>query len=398
MKLSILFVDDETNILKGIERMLFPFRKEWNMGFVENGNKALEYIENNKVDVIISDMRMPEMDGAQLLEKIKEKDPQIIRIILSGQSDNEKSLKSTRLAHQYLAKPFDSDKLKKILEKTIKLRELLNKKELVNFVNGIGNLPVLPKIFTQIESELKNRDISLNKIGDLIATDITLSAKILQIVNSAFFGLPTKVSNVSQATTYLGINIIKSLILSIGVFTQLKLTKENEFYLENLWEHSLQVANLAKKIASIEGFEKSIIEEAYTAGLLHDLGKIILFQKTNYYSDVFNLMENDEIKFEEAEKKLYGASHSEIGGYLIGLWGLQDEIIEAVAFHHTPKLANDDSLNILYTVHIANSLANIKISNKSIDCNNIIEECNFDSIYTDDVNFIERLKKYEGTI
>lgn len=398
MKLSILFVDDEINILKGIERMLFPYRKQWNMGFVDNGKKALEYIESNTVDVLISDMRMPEMDGAQLLEIIKEKYPQIIRIILSGHSDNEKSLKSTRLAHQFLAKPFDSDMLKKILAKTINLRELLNKKELVNFVNGIGNLPVLPKIFTQIESELKNRDISLSKIGDLIAKDITLSAKILQIVNSAFFGLPTKVSNVSQATTYLGVNIIKSLILSIGVFTKLKVNKENEFYLENLWEHSLQVANISKKIATLEGLERTVVEEAYTAGLLHDLGKIILFQKPNYYTDVFNLMENDEISFEEAEKKIYGASHSEIGAYLIGLWGLQDEIVESVAYHHTPDLVGDNSINILYAVHLANFLTTLTEKEKVNDIKKILEENDYKTIYAENPNFIEKLQKYLSMI
>lgn len=382
MSISILFVDDEKNVINGLKRMLFSMRKEWNLMFAESGASALEKMAENKIDVIVTDMRMPQMNGAQLLEIVREKFPQTIRMVLSGHSDDEMAIRSTRVAHQFIAKPCDAETLKSKIRKTIKLKELLTDKTLLEFVNGIDDLPSLPETYIQLEKEVKKQDASIGRIGDIVSKDITLSAKILQLVNSAFFGLPTKISNTGQAVNLLGVNIIKALALYISTFNNTKIPEDSKFYLETLWNHSFMVGKFCRKIALAARLDKSILDEAYTAGILHDIGKLILLKNINYYSEVFSLMAKDEITSLEAEKKLYKTNHSEIGGYLLGIWGLPEEIVEAVAFHYSPESNTENDNPILPILHIANKLSILKISGELDSEKTSIEEMGINLEYT----------------
>lgn len=392
MGIKIIFVDDEPNVLQGLKRMLFSMRKSWDMFFVNSGEEAIELLKKEKMDVIVTDMRMPKMNGAQLLEYIKEHFPHMIRIILSGHSDEEMAIKSTNTAHQFIAKPSDSENLKSKIDKTLKLRKFLSDDRLLKMVNGIGELPALPGTYVELDRELKQKDISINKIGGIISRDITLSIKILQLVNSAFFGLPTKITNSVQAVNMLGINIIKSLLLYIETFGNVKLPNSMRFYQETLWEHSFEVGKVAKLIMKNEMKDKQTVDDAFTAGILHDIGKLIMLREKEYYNSVFDFMEKNESTFEEAEKKIYSASHSEIGAYLIGLWGLPDNIVEAVAFHHHPAELEDTEFNLLMAVHIANSLVAYKHGNLDYKTNINIDEIRFDKEYISEIYSIEKIK------
>lgn len=362
MSISILFVDDEPNVISGLKRMLFSMRKEWKMSFACSGKEALKKMDSISIDVIVTDMRMPQMDGAQLLEQVKDKFPSTIRIILSGHSDNEMAIRSTNVAHQFIAKPCDAETLKSKIAKTLKLRNLLSDKSLIKVINGIGELPSLPDTYIQLNNELKKEDVSIGNVGKIISKDITMSAKILQLVNSAFFGLPTKITNPNQAANLLGINIIKSLILYVSTFGNPKIPEGSKFYLETLWEHSFMVGNICKKIAKLENLSKEMVDDAYTAGILHDIGRLILLRNEYYYDYVFSFMDEMNVTFLQAEKELYKANHSEIGGYLLGIWGLPETIVEAVALHYTPEVINEKEISILPILHIANKLAILKVS------------------------------------
>jgi len=362
MAISILFVDDEKNVINGLKRMLFSMRKEWNMLFAESGVAALKKMGVNEIDVIVTDMRMPKMDGAELLEKVRETFPHTVRIILSGHSDDEMAIRSTRVAHQFIAKPCDAETLKTKILKTIKLRELLSDKSLLEVVNGIDDLPSLPDTYLKLDAELNKKDVALGKISEIISRDITMSAKVLKIVNSAFFGLPSKVTNTSQAVNLLGVNIVKSLILYISTFGAPKIPDNSKFYLETLWDHSFLVGDICRKISRIANFGKDIGDDAYTAGILHDIGKLILLKDSNYYNDVFSLMAEKNITILEAEKTLYKTNHSEIGAYLLGIWGLPENIVEAVAFHYSPQTSVNSNILTLPILYLANKLSVLKIS------------------------------------
>ena len=218
--MRVIFVDDEPNILSGLRRILRPLRKEWEMVFEEGGEPALATLESAPCDVVVSDMKMPGMDGAEFLSKVREKYPASIRIALSGETDSHMIYRCVQHAHQYLAKPCDADALVSAVKRAFSLRKLMRDEKLEAIVANMTSLPSLPEQYEQIMQELQSEDPSLQTVGEIIEGDVAMSAKILQLVNSAFFGLARHMSSPSEAAMYLGVDVLKSLVLTTGVFSQ----------------------------------------------------------------------------------------------------------------------------------------------------------------------------------
>ena len=183
----LLFVDDESKLLDGLKRSLRPMRDEWDMTFVTSGADALMALEQAPFDVVISDMRMPGMDGAQLLREVQQRYPQTVRIVLSGQSDQESIYRSIGATHLYLAKPCESEQLKAAVRRACALRELLGSDLLRRFVTGMQQIPSQPMLYAEIRREAESKTASLKTISAIISKDMGMIAKILQLVNSAYF-------------------------------------------------------------------------------------------------------------------------------------------------------------------------------------------------------------------
>jgi len=353
----ILFVDDEPNILSGLKRQLRAQRKEWEMAFAESGEAALAMFEAAPFDVVVSDMRMPGMDGAELLSRVKERYPETVRLILSGHSELELVMKSVGPAHQYLTKPCDPDLLRATLRRAFALRDLLADEQLQALAAGMTTLPSLPTLYQRIVEVLQEPDASLAAVGEVIAQEPAMAAKVLQLVNSAFFGLRREVSDAREAVGFLGLETITALVLSVHVFAELKEAAADDFPIEGLWSHSLAVGSMAKQIALAETGEKRIGEEALMAGLLHDVGKLILrVNVPERYREVERTMASSNCDLLAAEQQTFGTTHAEVGAYLLGLWGLPNGIVEAVAFHHRPADCPSDGFTPLAAVHVANAL------------------------------------------
>jgi DNA-binding NtrC family response regulator len=205
MQKRILFVDDEPNVLAGLRRSLYSMREEWLMEFAASGPDALAAMERQVFDVVVTDMRMPGMDGAQLLNEVRERFPQTVRMVLSGQCDREAILNSVGPTHQYLSKPCDAEQLRSKIGQAFALRDLLENPVVQKVVSQLKDIPSLPALYQQILEELRSRDPSPAKVGKLIAKDMGMTAKTLQLVNSAFFGLRCHVSNPVQAANLLGL-------------------------------------------------------------------------------------------------------------------------------------------------------------------------------------------------
>jgi len=218
MKRNILFVDDDSNVIQGLRRMLRPMREKWDMYFATNGQEALEIMAREKIDAIVSDMRMPGMDGPELLHRVMREYPDAVRFALSGYSDQELVNRSIAPTHQYITKPCDEQMLVQSLEQAIAARELVPNKTVLDRLTRIEHLPVLPNIYNRISAELAKGDPSPKDIGDIVSLDVGLSANILKLVNSAYFGLARHISTPQQATIVLGVNVIRSLVLSLHVF------------------------------------------------------------------------------------------------------------------------------------------------------------------------------------
>lgn len=354
MKKKILFVDDEPNILSGLKRMLRSQRNEWDMQFAEGGKAALEVMANESFDAVISDMRMPGMDGAQLLEEVKKLHPESVRFVLSGHSDQELVMRSVGPSHQYLSKPCEPDILVSTLADAFALREVLASDSLRTLVAGMTSLPSLPTVYTALVEKMQDEEASIKEVGAIVEQDPAISAKILQLVNSAYFGLGRSVSSPAEAANFLGMDVIKGLVMSEGVFSQFDPDTVKSLSLDKQRHTSLLVSSIARKIARDEDASQVEVDQAYLGGLLHDIGTLVLASNaTAEFTRARDMAKEQDITICEAELAVFGTTHAEVGAYMLGLWGIDDTVVSAVAYHHHPENSPGTTFSPLTAVYAA---------------------------------------------
>jgi HD-like signal output (HDOD) protein/ActR/RegA family two-component response regulator len=393
-KRRIIFVDDEPMVLKGLQRTLRKMRREWEMTFTSSSKEALDILGSGSFDVIVSDLRMPEMDGMQLLAEVKSKHPQVVRIILSGQVEQESTFKSVQVAHQSLSKPCDADILKHTLNKLFGLRNLLEDESIKRIVSQTETLPSLPEVYTDVISELQSADPSVQKVGEIISTDLAMTAKILHVVNSAFFGLVRKINNPKEAVMLLGTETIKALVLSVKIFSQFNQKNFAWFNFDELFNHSMSVSMFAQTISRQEHLDQTLVNNALMAGMFHDLGKLILV--TNFqepYQQVLTEAAKTRQNLWDLEIERFGTSHAEIGAYLMGLWGLEYPVIEAIAFHHCPGKSLSNSTGLLTAVHFGDAFDRLKKDPNDLNSENGLRQ--LDRGYLDNLGVAGRITDWQ---
>ncbi len=357
MKLNILLINDNDKTRSHIEELLKTIKNEGELFFSKNGTDALAKLDNTNLNIVISDIQSPQVDGKEFLDVIKNKYPSLIRVVLFEQENQmDLLLKSIASAHKYISKPVELEQFRTILTEANQLYNLLDNENLRAIINRIDKFPLLPQTYIDIEDELNKEHFSLQRISEIVHSDIFISTRILQVVNSPFFCLPRNVTDIKQAVNLLGITMIKSLILYVQIFNSYEGNMRVENLHKEIWNHSLKVANNAKLLSSNLG-DKKDIETAYIAGLLHDIGKIIIINTEDFIYEILELMKLENIEYNDAEKKLLGTTHSEIGAYLLSLWGLPKVIIESVLHHHNIHQTNTEKLDIKTLVYLANACA-----------------------------------------
>jgi len=355
---TLLFVDDEPRVLQGLQRQLRSMRQEWEINFVESGPKALEYMAGHPVEIIVSDMMMPGMDGAQLLSEVLKRHPQTVRIILSGHSEREAALRLVGPAHQYLSKPCDADELRKAVARAFALRDLLSNERLKQLTTRIKNLPTLPALQNRLTDELRKDSPSLDAVGEIISHDIGLTAKMLQLVNSAFFGLAQPINTPAEAVVYLGLNTIRSLVLSLEVFSQYDQEVCPGFSLDALAEHSWCTGSLARIVAQAGNHDRGFVDQCFLTGLLHDVGQVVMaFGMPEDYAGVIARAKSEDRPTWRVEQEYFGATHADVGAYLLALWGLPNPVVEGVALHHQPASSSTMEFSPAAAVHVADVFA-----------------------------------------
>lgn len=351
MNNRILFVDDEPMLLKGLERSLRGMRNEWDMQFVAGGVEALEAMAQAPFDVVISDMRMPGMDGAQLLDLVRKRFSQTVRMVLSGQSDKDAVFRAIRPTHQYLSKPCDIEELKRKLRGALALRDVLDSPELKQKVSQMETVPSPPYLYRRLRDELQSAHPSLREAGDIVSRDPGMAAKLLQLVNSAFLGTASRLSCPKQAVSIIGIDNLRSMLLSGGVFSELPESLTD--FVAPLSKRSYTTARYAEAIARCERASEAMVQNCFAAGLLHEIGWIVL---ASTHGDQFVALcakLNKNLPVIAREKEVFGSTQRLVGAYLLGLWGLPDCIVEAVAGHHSPSPAAVSGFCPLLAVQVA---------------------------------------------
>jgi putative nucleotidyltransferase with HDIG domain len=354
-KKRILFVDDDQNVLSGLRRMLHGMKDQWKMEFVTKPEDALEVMDCNPYDIIISDYQMPGMNGAELLEKVREKHPQMIRFMLSSYSDRLLHGRAFNCVHQFIPKPCQADKLKSMVSRAFALHSRIRSKEVGAVLSSLRSIPVMPKSFNEVLELINDDNASARQIGKVIASDIGMATKMLQLVNSSFAGQATKIADPIHAVSFLGLKTTQAILLSQGIFSQLPESIIQEFYIDGLQEHCTRVGALSMSIAKSQGLSNDDIDAATTAGILHDAGKIILMMKfPDEFREAIDQSRLLQKPLCQMEKELIGVSHDEIGGCLLDLWGLPNSIIEVATFHHEPWMHFHENFTVVSAVYLAN--------------------------------------------
>lgn len=357
MKTKILFVDEDPNVLHGLRRALHDMREEWEMTFCLGSKTAFENMEAEFFDVVVSGLSIPGMDDKAFLGKIREKYPETLRIVLSGQTNKESIAHLAGTAHQYLSKPCDPDMLISAIARSRSLKDVVQGHSIKRIISQIESLPSLPSLYFELMSELRSESASMKKIGEIISSDVGMTANVLKLVNSSYFGLPRHVASPTEAVILLGIETITSLVISAQTFSQFDPKKLGDFSIDNMVFHSLETGRFAKSLAVYEEFPLIQADHALIAGLLHDCGKLLLAANLpGEYRTILDMAANDRKSLVQAEQAVLNTTHAEIGGALLGIWGLPDGIIEAVALHHNPAKSPDNCLTPLTAVHVANAM------------------------------------------
>jgi len=329
---------------------------KWLVAFCPTANEALNRLQSQPCDAIVTELELAGVTADELLRQVQELYPRMLRFVLTASANTGALIRALGVAHQVVSKPCKPDHFEKLVANSLAMRVLLNNDELHARISRINKLPVLPSIYNQLVSEMQSESASIQKIAELVRGDIAITARMLQMINSTHFGLSRRVESVLQAVNLLGLDVIKALVLTSGVFSQFKESGLPGFLLDEIYSHSLSVGRGAQNLASAFGLDRRQAEEALTAGALHDIGKLVLV--TNFEKEarqIVKVIQDEQIPLHDAEQNVLGVSHCEIGAHLLSLWGLSDRILEAVALHDDPQKAAQPTLNVLTAVHLANA-------------------------------------------
>jgi HD-like signal output (HDOD) protein len=350
----LLFVDDERKVLSALQRMLFDWSDRWDLHFASSGDEALTLLAKEPFDVVVSDMRMPGMDGAQLLSLVQRDCPGVIRIVLSGQADVDASLRAVPVAHQFLTKPCDAATLKAVLQRACQLHQLLASEPVRKVVGRIATLPARPETYDRLLECLSNPTCSAKALAEIVERDVALSGKILQTVNSAFFGRRQAVTSVFGATTMLGSKLIKDLVISAEIVRLFHPPDRLRVALADHERRGCVAASIAGRI--FQGDPRH--DDAFFASLVHDMGLLVLAVAVPDDLERCLVVARESGRREHAvEHELLGSCHAEVGAYLLGLWGMPDPVVGAVAYHHRPSEAQPPRFDVLAVTHVAAALA-----------------------------------------
>src|SRR5712692_5175455 len=383
----VLFVDGDPIVLEALKRTAQDMSGGWEMAFSTTAQHALRQLEQSDFDVIVTDMHMPDMDGFELLGEVLRRYPSMVRIALSGTVTQDRAIRSANPAHQYLSKPCNAATLRAALDTALRIREMLVSPKLRTLISRITSLPALSSVHTKLIESLGNPEISSRELGEIIAQDVGLTAKTLQIANSAFFGLYRYIASPAEAAVYLGIDTIRALTLSTGVFSAFRHTGLTPVFIGQLQRHSVTTGIVAHAIANAENLPKKACDGSLVGGLLHDVGKLALAANCpKEYGDVLAAAGKEGVTFNEMEQQVFGATHADVGAYLLWLWGLPESVCQAVAFHHRPVESSGTALAAAGVIHIANALEHERSGSR----------VNLDMSYLTSMGLAEHLPEWRG--
>ncbi len=353
-KRCLLFVDNDVRLLDTMRDMLQPMQAEWDLLFCNNVATALGWVEERAVDIVVADGRLALLEGRHLLHYVRALSPHTVRFVLAAETDKNALADTLALGHQFLARPCQSQQLIQAIQRTSLICTVTGNPVLQQIVTNIGVLPMLPSAQAEIMRVVQSSTVSMKQVSAVIAQDLAISVEVLRLVNSAYFNLRQQVTDLQQAVILLGLDTVRALVQAVTVFSVLESEKTRNLR-QDLYGHMLDVSQRARLMIRHLSTDRTTIDNAILAGMVHDIGKLIFC--TYFAQDYFPTMalaRSAKMSLHQAERQIFGVSHAELGAYLLGLWGFNEEIIIAVGFHHEPGVYGNADCHALTVLHAAN--------------------------------------------
>jgi HD-like signal output (HDOD) protein/CheY-like chemotaxis protein len=358
MTRQILLVGDDQPLWEEVQVLCETPGSTWRAELAPSGLEALALFAQRRFEAVIADVQLSDMNGVALLDDIMRWQPKAVRIVLSDMADTENTVKCIGRGHHHLLKPCDGATLWKALTQALAQQTWMPSETVQGLVAQMSRVPSPPGVYFQILDELQSPNASVERIGQFIASDPAITAKVLQLANSAVFGLQLQVIHPIEAVAYLGLETTKALVLLAHAFCSFDQLKLKGFSMESLWQHSILAGRFARQIIQIEDCGPEAAEQASAAGLLHDIGKVLFAANLpDRFAKALALARDGKCTLLEAENQVLGACHAELGAYLLGIWGLPRPIVEAVALHHQPSQLLSQPFGPVAAVHVANVFA-----------------------------------------
>jgi HD-like signal output (HDOD) protein len=350
---TVLFVDDEPAVLSALRRVLRFERPTWRAVFAEGGEQALTLLADQPIDVIVSDVRMPGMNGAELLEVARCRHPAVARLILSGYADHDLVIEAVGPTQQFLCKPVDSAVLVAALDRVLALKDIVADPRLRELLGGVGALPKPPEIYQRMTAVTADPDYDVDDLVAVIRSDLTTSAEVLRLVNSSYFGLPVRVESVAQAITLLGLATIQALAVAGGIFASGPGMPPG-LDAAHLSSHGLAVASTARTLAQAEDWPADAVADMFMAGLLHQIGlPVLAAARPTPWAAIDNTQTRDPRSEHDLYTEHFGCAPTQASAFLLGLWGFPDPVVHAVADQPAEPTGSPASLLLTYARHIA---------------------------------------------
>ncbi|HXR07075.1 MAG TPA: HDOD domain-containing protein [Candidatus Acidoferrum sp.] len=358
MKKRILFVTKDQALWNEFQSQASSGEGEWAGQHVRTGREALDLAQQFNFAVVVADAELADVSGLELLDQFLQRQPSAHRFVLSEVSDTEATVKCVGKPHHHLLRPLSARTLLNALEQAFAHEVWLPSRAVHGLIAQMRHVPSPPSTYFKVVEEIRSPRASLEKIGELIAEDPAITAKVLQLANSAVFGLQLQVNQPLEAIAYIGLETTKALVLLAHTVSSFNKVKLPGFSVEELWRHSLSAGQMAQRIALMEKGGLEAAELAFAGGLLHDIGKLLFCANLpELFAKTLALAREEKCMYWDAEAQLFpNAGHAELGGCLLGMWGLPQPIVEAVALHHYPRQLAGPDFHPLTAVHAADVL------------------------------------------
>ena len=358
MKRNILFVGPDEDLGWELQAEATGDEGSWTVQFARSGEEGLALCVKSSFDAVIADANLPGAGGAGFLDAFMQLQPKAMRIVTSDLADVEGTMKCIGRAHHHLLKPCGAGTLHDALRHGLAAEKWLPSEAAQNLISQMREVPSPPDAYFRIVEEANSPSCSLEKIADEIAKDPAVTAKVMQLANSAVFGLQLHIVHPLEAISYIGLDTTKSLVLLAHTFAAFDPEALAGFSVDELWSHSVRTGRMAQQIAVMEDAGSETVQGAFAAGLLHDIGKLLLAANSpELFAKSCKLAQKLRCNLWEVEaQESLDVGHAELGATILEIWGLPHPITEAVALHHSPWRDRQHTFSPITAVHAANIL------------------------------------------